>query len=96
MNVYAILDNPLKVNSIDELILSIVDGALIILIPFLTLALVYIGFRMVMAFSKGDASGPEYTKWKDTLLWTLLGLAIVLGAKGILEVLKNSISNILA
>ena len=84
--------NPIRYNSFSELLTSILNGVTTILIPIVTLALVVIGFQMVLA----GASQPEkFAKLKQSFFWALVGLFIVLGAKGILSVIETTLQDVL-
>ena len=84
--------NPLKYDTIGELILALTDGITIILMPIIVLGIAYIGFRMVLA---GKEKNADYTKWKDAFMWSLVGLFLVLGARGILFVIQNTLNDVL-
>lgn len=84
--------NPLEYDTIGELILALTDGITIILMPVIVLGIAYIGFRMVFA---GQQKNADYTKWKDAFAWSLVGLFLVLGARGILFVIQNTLNDVL-
>ena len=84
--------NPLEYDTIGELILALTDGITIILMPIIVLGIVYIGFRMVLA---GKEKNADYSKWKDAFAWSLVGLFLVLGARGILFVIQNTLNDVL-
>lgn len=87
-----IFENPIKHDSLGSLLIDLIDWVVIILIPILVLSIVYIGFRMVLVLGSRPE---EYTKWKNSLGWSLVGLFIVLGAKGIILVIQNTVDNVL-
>ena len=87
-----LFQNPIKYCNFTELLFALIDGVIIILIPVLTLGIVYIGFRMVLA---GGSKPEEYTKWRTSLLYALLGLFLVLGVKGIFSVIDNTVGQLL-
>ena len=84
--------NPLKYDNFSELLLALTDGVTIILMPVIVLAIAYIGFRMVLA---GKDKNADYTKWKNAFGWSLVGLFLVLGARGILFVIQNTLNDVL-
>ena len=87
-----ILENPIEHDSITDLLLALLSGITLVLIPIMTLAIVYIGFNMVIAgYSKPD----DFKKYKEQLMYALLGLFLVLGARGILSVVRNTVGDIL-
>lgn len=68
--------NPLSVGSICGLLKMILEVALVLGIPIMVLALVYSGFLFVMA--RGSETG--LTKAKANFMWTVIGIALFLGA----------------
>ncbi|HEY9583711.1 MAG TPA: hypothetical protein VJI66_01970 [Candidatus Paceibacterota bacterium] len=81
------LCNPLKVKSIEEAILLAVDIAIYIGVAFAILAIIFVGFKFVAA------QGNE-TKLKDAKLWFLwivIGLAVLISARVIVEIIKNTL-----
>ena len=87
-----IFENPIKYNNLGELLLGVLEGATIILLPIIALGIVYIGFQMVIT----GASKPEgFVKWRNSFMWALVGLFIVLGANGILRVIRSTVDDVL-
>lgn len=84
------IENPLKVNTISELIAAVLDLIVRIGTPLLVLAFVYVGFLFVAA--RGNEDG--LTKAKSAFLYTAIGAALVLGAFVISEVIQNTISQL--
>lgn len=85
--------NPLAsngVNTLPELIGHILKGALKIGIPIVALAVIYSGFLFVAA--RGNSE--KLSKAKDTLMYTLIGAAILLGSWAIAELIANTITTI--
>ena len=87
-----IFENPLKYDSIGELILALINGITLILMPIIVFSIAYIGFRMVWA---GREKNADYNKWKNAFAWSLAGLFLVLGARGILYVIQNTVKDVL-
>lgn len=87
-----IFNNPIRYNSLTELLVELADGVTLILMPFIVLGIVYVGFRMVMA---GRDKTSEYTKLKKQFGYALLGLFLVLGARGILAIIQNTVKDVL-
>ena len=88
-----ILENPIRYESITDLLLALLSGITLVLIPIMTLAIVYIGFNMVIA---GYSKPEDFKKYKEQLMYALLGLFLVLGARGILSVVRNTVSGVLS
>ena len=87
--------NPIKYNSLEDLLLGAFDAIVtIILIPIMTLSIVFIGFKMVLAGVQGNSEA--YAKLKKSFGYAMIGLFVVLAVKGILEVIKNTVGTLLA
>jgi len=87
------IQNPLgKINSLPDLLVLIINkfvlpiGGIIV-----TFMLIYTGFKFVMA--QGDPG--ELTKAKQSLVNTLIGAAIVLGALSISLIIQATINEII-
>ena len=86
------LDNPLgnKINNLPSFIYMILDLAFQIGAIFSVLAIIYVGFLFVSA--RGD---PEKLKIARTaFLYTVIGIAVLLGAVLIATVIQSTISNV--
>lgn len=75
----SIFDNPLHADSIMELLRTFLQGLVYIGSIALLLALVWCGFLFVMAQGKEE----DLNNAKRTLMWTVIGGLILLGAEGI-------------
>jgi hypothetical protein len=83
------LQNPLKANSIREVIFLAVDIAIYIGTIFAVLAIIFVGFKFVAA------QGNE-TKLKDAktwFMWIIIGLAILISSKVMVEIVKTTLIN---
>ncbi len=86
--------NPLGPNGpqdIPTLLNKILDALMLFLVPIVVLFIIYAGFLFVMA----QGNDLKLTKAKSVLGWTLVGAAILLGAKIITTVLSSTVTNIL-
>ena len=86
--------NPLGPNGpqdIPTLLNKILDALMLFLVPIVVLFIIYAGFLFVMA----QGNDAKLTKAKSVLGWTLVGAAILLGAKIITTVLSSTVTNIL-
>ena len=81
------LCNPLKVDSIEELVLTIIKVVLVFLLPVIVLYIMYAGYLFVTA----QGNPGELTAAKKALLTALIGGVIILGAHAILDVVKGTI-----
>ncbi len=94
----ATFHNPLQYDSLlpsdgDEgLLFALVDGITIVLMPIIVLLIAYIGFRMVLA---GREKTADYARWKNAFAMALIGLFLILGTRGILYVIKNTVEDVL-
>jgi prepilin signal peptidase PulO-like enzyme (type II secretory pathway) len=82
------LKNPLKVDSIGGLVQNFVEIFSYIVILFAVLALVYVGLKFILARGNVD----EMKKLKDWLLWIVVGVAVVIGARVIVQVVISTLS----
>lgn len=81
--------NPLGVvtKTVPELIRSLLESALKIGFPIVALAIIYSGFLFV--FARGNTE--KLTKAKETLLYTIIGAAILLGAWSIAKLISVTV-----
>lgn len=73
------LKNPISANSVDQLLGNIIDILLLLAAPVLVCVFIWIGLQFVLA--QGNAT--KLQQVRSTFLWTIVGAAIVIGAKGI-------------
>ncbi len=85
------LQNPLnsKFNNVGSLVSGFVDIFTYLVVLFAALMIVYIGFRFVLA--RGNSK--EISDLKNQLLWLVVGLAIVIGARIIIAVVINTLNS---
>ena len=86
------LDNPLKVDSIQGLITLILNAIIAIATPIVILFMIYAGFKYVMARGNPDKIKEAHL----TLLYVIIGIAILLGAELISKVLEGTITELKA
>jgi Type IV secretion system pilin len=85
------IKNPLgTTSSIPALIKTILEGVVKIGMPILVLAVIYCGFLFVKAQGKPD----EIKKAKDSLLYTLIGAAIILGSWAIAQLIVDTVKHL--
>jgi hypothetical protein len=86
-----IIKNPLaNINSINELILKILDLIVKIGLPLMALSIIYVGFL----FIKARGNEGELKTAKNAFLWVIIGSAIVLGAQLIAVGIQNTINSL--
>jgi TRAP-type C4-dicarboxylate transport system permease small subunit len=81
------IENPLKVNTVSDLIQEAIKIASYVAIILAVLALVYVGFLFVMSRGNTDKM-QEYRTW---LQYILIGVAIIIGARLIVSVVINTL-----
>ena len=84
------LQNPIKVNSISELILIVTRVARYIAIPFVIIAIMYSGWLFVW----GSATGKGIAEAKSSLKYSVIGAFILLSAELIALVMRNTIDSL--
>lgn len=87
---YYNVNNPLGANnnSFCGLVKKLLQAALQVGIPIAVLFIVYAGFKFVLARGKPEALAEA----RKNLMWTLIGIAIFLGAWLIADVVANTIN----
>lgn len=86
------IKNPLssEIDSIPAFIEAIIEIVLIIGVPIVVLAIIYVGFLFVKAQGKPE----EITKAKKALIYTLIGAALLLGAFVIANAIGKTVDEI--
>jgi hypothetical protein len=85
-----VLTNPIKANNVGELIDLILKIVFQVAIPFAVFMVIFAGFRLVLA----QGNPAKVTAAKDMLLWTIVGLCVLLGATLIASVVKGTLCQI--
>lgn len=84
------LVNPLKIDNIQDLLAVILSAIVQIAIPFLVLAVMYVGFLFVAA--RGNPN--KLAEARQALFYTLFGALIILGAQTLSIVLSGTIKQL--
>ena len=79
--------NPIHVNTVNEFIKVFLEGIIRIGFPIIALAIIYSGFLFVFARGKPEA----LKKAKDSLMYTLIGSAILLGSWAIAQLISSTV-----
>ena len=85
--------NPLaskNITNINSFLKTILEGAITIGIPVIALAIIYSGFLFVEARGNSEKLG----KAKSSLMYTLIGAAILIGAWTIAQLISDTILQI--
>lgn len=83
------LKNPLKINSIEELLVAILNILIIIAIPVIVFFIIYSGFLYVTA--RGNAAQVEQAT--RSLTYAVIGGVLIIGAVAIAEIVKNLVTS---
>ncbi len=83
------LNNPIKVDSIQELLNLILKLVIIIATPIVVLFIVFAGFKYVTA--RGNASQVEEAT--KALTYAIIGGVLIIGAVAISEIIKNLVNS---
>jgi flagellar basal body-associated protein FliL len=86
------IKNPLgdSITNIPDFIVKILNIVLIIAIPIIALAIIYSGFLFVTSGGNSE----QLKKAKKTLLYTLIGAALILGSLIIAESIRGTVEDI--
>ncbi len=82
--------DPTGTGSIPAFFAKVIDAGIKILIPFVIIMLIYSGFLFVIA--RGNVE--TLKKAKTNFVWTIVGVAILLGAKLISSILQGTVESI--
>lgn len=83
------LVNPLKVTSIEELLVSILNILIVLAIPVIVFFIIYAGFLYVTA--RGNAQQIEQAT--RSLTYAIIGGVLIIGAVAIAEIVKNLVGS---
>ncbi len=83
------LKNPLEVDSLEELLVAILNIIIIIAIPIIVFFIIYSGFLYVTA--KGNASQVEQAT--RSLTYAIVGGVLIIGAVAIAEIVQNLVGS---
>ncbi len=85
--------NPIKygdIETVPEFLFALVDLVFLIAVPLIVICIIYSGFLFVTA---GDNES-QIGKARTVFLWTLIGAAVLLGAKAIAMAIQNTIDSL--
>ena len=83
------LENPLRFNSLEGLIVGILNVLLVIAVPIIVFFIIFAGFSYVTA-----QGNPEKIKQASrSLTYAIIGGVLILGAVAISEILKNVVAS---
>lgn len=82
--------NPLKATSIGEVVLDFIQIFSYVVILLAVLCLIWVGFQYIMASAQGNSD--KIKELHGYLLWIVIGIAVVIGARVIVQVVLNTLS----
>ena len=84
------ISNPIKATSIQALIDAVLTIIIAVGTPIAILFLIFSGFKFVMARGKPDGIKDA----REMFIWTLVGIAILLGASLLAEIVRGTIDQL--
>lgn len=84
------IGNPIGTDSIQGLVSAILDVIVAIGTPIAVVFLIFSGFKFV--FARGNSS--KLTEARETFIWTIVGIVILLGARLLSEVVKGTVEQL--
>lgn len=85
------VDNPIgKIDSVDGLIAQLIKIALLIGVPLLVLAFIWIGFLFV----KAQGNPTKIKEARDFLGWAIVGAFLLLGASVLAEAIRGTVDQL--
>ncbi len=82
------IENPLQVDSLEDLIVAILNIFITLMIPVIVFFIILAGFKYVTA--QGNSHKVEEAT--STLLYAVIGGVLILGAVAIAEIVKNTVA----
>ncbi len=84
------IPNPIMAKTLEGLIIQITNAMVLLMSPVIIIMLIYSGFLFVQG-----ANDPKVLdKAKSTLKYTIIGAAIILGAKGLALVIQSTVNQL--
>jgi hypothetical protein len=83
------LENPIKVDSVQDLLLILLNLVIVIATPIVVLFIILAGFKYVTA--RGNAS--EIESATQSLTYAVIGGVLIIGAVAIAEIIKNLVNS---
>ena len=83
------LPNPLTTDSVQGVLYLIADIGTYIGVIVAVLAIIYVGFKFVVA----QGNPEKISEAKMFLLYVVIGVAILIGARAIIDIIKNTLTS---
>lgn len=88
-----VIPNPISPTSnFPQLIKNIAEAVRVIAMPLAIAAIIFVGFKLVVAAAQGNDKGLQ--EGKKMLWWVLIGTAIIIGASVLAQVVVNFASTL--
>ena len=84
--------NPIDAPDFLTFVKSVAEAIRLVALPLAVLAIIVIGFRFVASAAGGNTKGVEEAR--KSLIWTLIGTAIIVGATVLAEAVINTIKHL--
>lgn len=81
------LQNPLRMDSLEELLIAILNLIMVLMVPVMVFFIIFAGFKYVTARGNPNTIG-EATK---ALTYAVIGAVIILGAVAISQMIKSTV-----
>lgn len=88
--VFAALENPIAEDTLYCFLVSILEAFVMVVFPFVVLALIYSGYLFV----KAQGNSNELTKARTYFMWCAVGALVVLGAQALAFAIEGTVTNI--
>lgn len=82
--------NPVGDITLYEFLYNILNAVVFIIFPFIVLMIVYTGFLFVQA----QGNSEKLSKARSSLVWTVVGALVVLGAKALAMAIEATVADI--
>lgn len=86
------LNNPLRVNSIEELLVAILNIFMVLMIPIIVFFIILAGFKYVTA----QGNPGQIEEATTTFTYAIIGGVLILAAVAIAEIIKNTVDSFAA
>lgn len=86
------IPNPLKVDNFLDLVLAVAQAVVAIAIPFAAIAIIFVGFKLVVAAHSGNDGALREAK--KMLVYVIIGTVIIVAASAIAIAVVNTVKNI--
>lgn len=86
------LDNPLRVNSIEELLVAILNIFMVLMIPVIVFFIILAGFKYVTA----QGNSGQIEEATTTFTYAIIGGVLILAAVAIAEIIRNTVDSFAA